>query len=141
MLELRGLGDLAIGKPVPTGGSWAERGAQPSDACRTVTSADYPGVYAIVEAGKVRRISVGQGSDVKLAEGIGVGSPESEVAKWFAGFRSQPHKYVPAPAKYLTAPNASATQSALRFEIGADGGVTQMHVGTMPQLAYVEGCL
>lgn len=141
VLGLEGLGDLKIGQPVPKGSSWAERGAQASDACRTVTSPDYPGVYAIVEKGAVRRITLGQRSDVKLAEGIGVGATEAEVKKWFAGFREEPHKYEDAPAKYLTAPNARPGESALRFEIKADGKVGMIHVGEMPTLAYVESCL
>src|SRR5690606_23880253 len=71
-LTLEGLGDLRIGKPVPVGSTWAERGAQIPGECRTVSSPDHPGAYAIVEDGLVRRITIGQRSDVKLAEGIGV---------------------------------------------------------------------
>lgn len=140
VIGLEGLGDLRVGEPVPGKGAWAERGAQTSDACRTVSSPEYPGVYAIVSEGKVRRITVGQRSDVKLAEGVGIGATETEVGKWFAGFRKEPHKYEDAPAKYLTAPNAEKAPSALRFEIGQDGKVKLIHVGTMPVLAYVEGC-
>jgi hypothetical protein len=40
----------------------------------------------------------------------------------------------------LTAPNAASGDPALRFEIGADGKVSLIHVGTMPVLGYVEGC-
>jgi hypothetical protein len=140
VLMLEGLGDLRIGQPVPINGTWAERGAQVSDTCRTISSPDYPGVYAIVEGGKVRRITAGERSKVRLAENIGVGSTEEEVGKWFAGFRADPHEYVAAPAKYLTAPNAPSGDPALRFEIGNDGKVSLIHVGTMPVLAYVEGC-
>jgi hypothetical protein len=140
VLMLDGLGDLRIGEPIPTGSKWAERGAQASDTCRTVTSPDFPGIYAIVEGGKVRRITAGQKSTVGLAEKIGVGSTEKEVRGWFAGFRAEPHEYQAAPAKYLTAPNAASGDSALRFEIGEDGKVSLVHVGTMPVLGYVEGC-
>lgn len=140
ILTLDGLGGLTIGQPVPAAGSWAERGAQTSDACRTVSSPDYPGAYGIVTDGKVQRITLGQRSKVKLAEGIGVGASEAEVRKWFAGFREELHKYEEAPAKYLTAPNAPNGSSALRFEIGQDGKVKMIHVGLMPVLAYVEGC-
>ena len=140
VLTLEGLGDLGLGKAAPAGSRWAERGAQASDTCRTISSPDYPGVYAIVEGGKVRRVTVGQRSNVKLVEGIGVGATETQVRADFAGFRSTPHKYQPAPAKYLTAPGASATNPALRFEIGEDGKVSLIHVGLMPQLEYVEGC-
>lgn len=140
VIGLEGLGDLRIGQPVPKNASWAERGAQTGDACRTVTSPDYPGVYAIVTEGKVQRITVGQRSDVKLVEGVGIGATEQDVRKWFAGFRAEPHKYEDAPAKYLTAPNAASGDPALRFEIGHDGKVKLIHIGTMPVLGYVEGC-
>jgi len=139
ILRLEGLGDLRIGQPVPAGSSWELRGAQASDTCLVLSSPDYPGAYAIVEGDKVRRISVGQRSQVKLIEGIGVGATEAEVKQYFP-FPETPHKYVDAPGKYLTAPNAGSGNSALRFEIGSDGTVSQIHVGTMPVLGYVEAC-
>jgi len=140
MLTLEGLGGLRIGEPVPAGSTWASRGAQVPGGCRTISSPDHPGVHAIVEDGRVRRITAGQRSRVRLAEGIGVGASEADVRKWFAGFRAEPHKYADAPAKYLTAPNAAGGSAALRFEIGSDGRVSAIHVGTMPVLGYVEGC-
>lgn len=140
VLRLEGLDDLEIGRPVPKGSAWAEHGAQESEGCRTLSSPDFPGAYAIVQDGAVRRISVGQRSGLKLIEGIGVGSSEKDVLAAFPGFRSEPHKYVEAPGKYLTAPNAAGGDVALRFEIGLDRKVTMMHVGTMPVLGYVEGC-
>lgn len=140
VLTLEGLGNLRIGQPVPADSGFAERGAQVSATCRTVSSAEFPGVYAIVSDGQVRRITVGQRSDVKLIEGIGVGAPEKTVKDAFPGFREAPHKYVEAPAKYLTAPGVSERNPGLRFEIGRDGKVSLMHVGLMPELGYVEGC-
>lgn len=140
ILTLEGLGALRIGQPVPAGSGWAERGAQISDVCRIVSSPDFPGVYAITEEGRVRRITVGERSDVKLVEGIGVGATEAEVRAAFPGFRESGHAYVDPPAKYLTAPDAAGGDPGLRFEIGADGKVSLIHVGTMPVLGYVEGC-
>lgn len=136
-LALEGLGDLVVGKPVPAGSSFAERGAQVNDTCRTISSSRYPGVYAIVENGQVRRITVGERSDVKLVEGIGVGTSEKDLLAAFPGFRSTAHKYVEAPAKYLDQPG---NDPRLRFEIGQNGRVSLIHVGLMPQLGYVEGC-
>ena len=138
-LTLAGLGDLRIGKPVPADSRWSAAGAQASDSCLVFSAPDYPGAYAIVEGGKVRRISIGQRSQVRLVEGIGVGATEAEVLQYFP-FPATPHKYVDAPGKYLTAPNADSGGSALRFEIGSDGTVSQIHVGTMPVLGYVEAC-
>jgi len=139
ILSLAGLGDLRIGKPVSSDSRWSAVGAQASDSCLVFSSPDYPGAYAIVEGGKVRRISIGQRSQVRLVEGIGIGATEAEVLKYFP-FPATPHKYVDAPGKYLTAPNADSGSSALRFEIGSDGTVSQVHVGTMPVLGYVEAC-
>lgn len=140
VLTLEGLGSLRIGRAVPAGAGWAERGAQISDTCRTIASPAHPGVYAIVEDGKVARITAGQGSAVRLAEGLGVGASEAEARSAFAGFRPEPHKYSYPPAKYLTAPNADSGDPALRFEIGPDGKVALIHVGIRPVLFYVEGC-
>ncbi|PKB19115.1 hypothetical protein B0I00_1343 [Novosphingobium kunmingense] len=137
-LKLEGLGDLVIGKSVPATSRFAVRGAQtPGSSCITYSSPDYPGVYALAEGGTVRRISVGGTSTVKLVEGVGIGSSEADVLKSFPGFRSEPHKYVAAPAKYLTQPG---NDPRLRFEIGENGRVSIMHVGIQPQLTYVEGC-
>lgn len=137
MLTLDGLGGLEVGKPLSAASGFAERGVQINETCRTVSSPAYPGVYAIVEGGNVRRITVGERSDVKLIEGIGVGATEAEVLAAFPGFRASPHKYVGAPGKYLTQPGSDPR---LRFEIGQDGRVSLIHVGMMPQLGYVEGC-
>ena len=137
VLRLEGLGDLAIGAPVPDGSSFAERGAQvPGSDCHTISSPDYPGVYAIASGGEVRRITVGD-SPVRLVEGIGPGSTIDEVLAAFPGFVESPHKYVEAPASYLTQPGR---EPRLRFEIGSDGKVQLVHVGLMPELGYVEGC-
>jgi len=138
VLALEGLGDLRIGQPVPAGSSFAPRGAQlPGTDCKTLSSPAYPGVYALTEGGNVRRITVGSGSPVKLVEGIGPGSTEAEVLQVFPTFIASPHKYVAAPAKYLTQPGSDPR---LRFEIGRDRKVSLVHVGMMPQLGYVEGC-
>ncbi|WP_367947185.1 hypothetical protein [Sphingopyxis sp. BSNA05] len=134
-LTLAGLGDLRIGQAVPAGSRWA----QISEGCHVLSSPDYPDAYAIVEGGTLRRISISKGSRVKLAEGIGPGASEAVVKQYFS-FKATPHKYGDPPAKYLTAPNAASGASALRFEIGSDGTVSQIHVGTMPVLGYVEGC-
>ena len=140
VLTPAGLGALRIGQAVPAGSNWAERGAQIPGGCITISSPDCPGAYAIVEEGRVRRITIGERSDVKLAGGIGVGATEAEVRAAFPRFTEEPHKYVAAPAKYLTAPEAENGAPALRFEIGADRRVSLIHAGTMPVLGYVEGC-
>ena len=137
-LMLEGLGDLRIGEPVPEGSSFAERGASvPGSDCRMLSSPEYPGVYALAEGGAVKRITVGDGSDAALVEGIRAGSSEEEVRAQFPSFVETPHKYVAAPGKYLTQPG---DDPRLRFEIDRQGKVSLIHVGVMPQLGYVENC-
>lgn len=111
-LTLEGYGGLTIGKPVPAGSPWAARGAQIPGGCTTISAPDWPGAYAIVEENVVRRITVSDDSKAKLLEGIGPGSTEAQVRKAFPSFVAEPHKYVDAPAKYLTQPgNAPACAS------------------------------
>lgn len=138
-LTLAGLGDLRIGEAIPEGSQWAERGAQASDECRTVTSPEYPGAYAIVIDDTVQRITLGQRSDLTL-DGLGIGAAEEAVRERFPALTEDLHKYESPPAKYLTSPDASEGRSAMRFEIGSEGVVKLIHVGRMPVLAYVEGC-
>lgn len=137
-LTLEGFADVKIGEAVPGDSSFTSADTQAGSDCTVYTSSKYPGAYALVEGGKVRRVSVEGESQVKLVEGIGLGSTKDAVMGDFAGFRETPHKYV--DGSYLTAPNADSGDVALRFEIGPDDTVTAMHVGTMPALGYVEAC-
>lgn len=136
-LTLEGYGGLIIGKPVPARSPWAARGAQIPGGCTTLSAPDWPGAYAIVEEGVVRRITVSDESKAKLIEGIGPGSTEAQVRKAFPSLEATSHKYVDAPAKYLTQPG---DDPRLRFEIDAEGKVSLVHIGVRPTLEYVEGC-
>ncbi|MCJ2179751.1 hypothetical protein [Novosphingobium album (ex Hu et al. 2023)] len=140
VLEPEGLGELRIGKAVPAGSGWRDLAAKDPDVCHIFESGDFPGVYAIVENGKVRRITAGEEAGVTLADGIGVGASEAAVKAAYPGFKSEPHAYDSDPAKYLTDPAAGERHPGLRFEIGQDGKVSLIHAGTMPDLTYVEGC-
>lgn len=137
-LTLEGLADLRIGQPVPAGSTFASRGAQlPGTTCRTISSPDYPGVYAMTVDGEVRRITVSDDSEVALVEGIAPGATEAEVRAAFPGFEESPHKYLAAPGKYLTQPG---DDPRLHFEIDTDRTVGLIHVGALPELIWVEGC-
>ena len=139
LLALEGLGDLRIGRPVPADSTWRADEVQASDTCLTYASPGFPGVYAIVEEGEVRRISLGEGSALQLAGGIAVGAEEAAVRKAFPRLMEEPHVYEDAPAKYLTMPAANGAP-ALRFEIGTDRKVEWIHAGIAPTLEYVEAC-
>lgn len=137
VLELTGIGPLVIGESVPAGSGFDGASAAPGSTCRLFTSADMPGVIALTENGVIRRITITEKSKVALEEGVAVGSTREEVLKAFPGFVQTAHKYEAAPAGYLTQPGKDPR---LSFEIGGDDRVQAIHVGLMPQLAYVEGC-
>lgn len=138
-LSPMGLGTLAIGAAPPADSGWNEDDVQLSDSCRTLHSDKYPESYAMSDGNAVRRITVGMGSSVKTAKGIAPGASEADLRAAYPGLAEEPHKYVEAPAKYLTLlPKDGAP--GLRFEIDREGKVNLIHAGEMPWLGYVEGC-
>lgn len=103
-LTIGGLDRLRIGQHVPAQSGWEVGGEPAGEGFATARSKDYPGIYAIVEDGKVRRITIGEGSKVAFAEGIGVGSEESRIKAAFPSLREEPHKYEDAPANISALP-------------------------------------
>jgi hypothetical protein len=114
------------------------------ESCRIYTSPRLPSSYAIVEDGRIMRLTGFQEresgpSPLRTDRGIGVGSTEAEVRAAYTPLQEQPHHYVEAPAKDLFF-GGTEREPGLRFEIGADGRVTNVHAGLMPVLGYVEAC-
>lgn len=102
------------------------------------------GMIVMIEQGRLTRITLVDGASVETDRGFGVGDPASAIrAAYGAEATTSPHKYVAAPAEYITtwatAPPA-AEPRGIRYEIGADGRVTHVHAGG-PSIEYVEGCL
>jgi hypothetical protein len=102
------------------------------------------GMIVMVERGRLTRISLGAGSEVRTDRGFGVGATAAAVRDAY-GDRAvaSPHQYQPAPAEYVTVwetappgPNARG----IVYEIGADGRVARVHAGGA-SIQYVEGCV
>lgn len=113
------------------------------DACRIYTSPRLPGLAAMVEDGRIRRVTLFTAregpSPVRTARGIGLGATEAEVRAAYRPLGEEPHEYSDPPAKNLYWGEEGVPQ-ALRFEIGPDGRITELHAGESPWLRYAEGC-
>ena len=145
VLQAAGYDTIRIGDPPSAADGYAltDDGSY-EDSCRIYSSDRLANFYAIVEDGRVMRLTAfhrpGTGGEtIRTDRGIGPGSTEAEVRAAFSPLREQPHHYVEAPAKDLFF-GGTETEPGLRFEIGADGKVSALHAGLMPVLAYVEGC-
>jgi hypothetical protein len=145
VLQPAGYDTIRIGAPPSEGDGYAltDDGSY-EDSCRIFSSDRLANFYAIVEDGRVMRLTAFHrpetgASPVRTDRGIGAGSTEAEVRAAYSPLREQAHHYVEAPAKDLFF-GGTETEPGLRFEIGLDGKVSALHAGLMPVLAYVEGC-
>jgi len=112
-----------------------------SDACRELRfPTGGPALTVMAEKGRITRISTFRKSPIQTDRGLGVGSREAQVRKAYgARLEVTPHKYVDAPARYLTY-WAKPAARGVRYETDEKKVVTRVHVGG-PSIEYVEGCL
>ena len=120
-------------------------GGPDPEACDEFRPARAPeGMLVMVERGRLTRISLSAGSDVRTERGFGPGDPASAIrAAYGDAAVISPHKYQPHPAEYITvwatAPPGPDARGIV-YEIGPDGRVAHVHAGG-PSIQYVEGCL
>lgn len=119
-------------------------GADPAqcDEFRPVRAPE--GMLLMLERGRLTRISLGDPALVETEGGLAVGDSAARVRRHYGErVRASPHKYVAAPAEYLTvwsvAPPATDARGVV-YEVGGDGLVARIHAGG-PSIQYVEGCL
>ena len=139
-LTAAGFGPYLVGQKVPMNGPTPPQEMERIvEDCRLFTDDNLPGVWIMADGDNVvMRVSVSEPSTLETAAGIGIGASEAEVRAAYPAVRETPHEYVEAPGKNLF--TASPDLPGLRFEIGGDGTVTQIHGGRPPFLGYIEGC-
>lgn len=102
------------------------------------------GLLVMVERDTLTRISISRNARVKTDAGLGLGDSSAAVMRHY-GSRANvtPHKYVAAPAKYITVwtrgQPPAATARGIVYEVGENDRVSQIHAGG-PSIQYVEGC-
>jgi hypothetical protein len=117
----------------------ADTGTEISDSCTEIKlKGDYPGVYLMINDGKLSRITLYDNPRFKTDRGIGVGATPADVMAAYPGIVSSPHEYENPPAVYLTL-WTKPEKEGVRFEINHEGVVGSIHAGD-DTIQYVEGC-
>jgi hypothetical protein len=118
-------------------------GASSSEPCwyaRRSDSAD-PGVFYMVEKGRITRIDVeqptpGEVAKVTTARGIGLGASLEEVKRAYGALKPETADSNPGTTIFhVEAGKGRGTVIEIR-----DGKVTSFHSGLEPALDYSEGC-
>ncbi|MGV9007036.1 MAG: hypothetical protein ACOH1H_09905 [Brevundimonas sp.] len=102
------------------------------------------GLLVMIENGVLTSIHLGRNTVVDTDRGLRIGDTAAAVKLAYgSAARISPHKYVDAPAEYITvwttADDSGPAARGLRYEIGADGRVQGIAVGGS-SIEYVEGC-
>ena len=151
-LTAQGYGPLRIGMTVaeieasmgPDADPEAVGGPDPA-SCDMFRPARAPeGLLVMVENGVLTSIWVSRNAGVETDRALNVGDPAAEVKRVYGDAAVvEPHKYVPAPAEYITVWATSDRQGpnarGLTYEIGSDGRVESIAAGGT-SIQYVEGC-
>lgn len=99
------------------------------------------GLRIMLERGRVARFTAAR-AGVRSDRGVRVGDTVAQVRAAYRGLRlsDEPHKYVAAPARYLTWwARGQGARRGVRYEIDDRGRVSAIHAGG-PAIEYVEGC-
>ena len=102
------------------------------------------GLQVMVENGVLTNVRLIRASTVATDRGFRIGDAAAAVKAAYGGSAEVvPHKYVEAPAEYVTvwsgADHTSPAARGIKYEIGQDGNV-QSIAGGGPSISYVEGC-
>jgi len=117
----------------------ADTGTEMSETCTEIKlKGDYPGVYLMINDGKLSRVTLAEGSKFTTDKGIGLGAKPADVMAAYPAAVSTPHEYEDPPAVYLTA-WTKPEKEGTRFEVNHEGVVGSIYAGD-ETIQYVEGC-
>jgi hypothetical protein len=96
-------------------------------------------VSMLTQDGIVERISITGPTGIRTAEGIAVGDTAAQVRAAYPNAIRESAEYTPAPGHELIVWTDPENYIGLRFEIGEDERVTDIHAGG--SLSNIEGCM
>lgn len=102
------------------------------------------GLLVMVENGVLTSVWLSRNTAVETDRALNIGDTAAEVKRVYGpAAEIIPHKYVDAPAEYITVwattDHEGAAARGLTYEIGPDGRVESI-AGGGPSIQYVEGC-
>lgn len=105
------------------------------NACRQIEFKTYPGVYFMIEEGRITRAE--SSNPIPSSIGYTVGASMAEIKKKIPSAVIEPHHYT--EGHYITVKSKDGKAAILMEE--AEGKVTDIRGGLLPSVQYVEGCL
>lgn len=119
-------------------------GGPEPERCDEFRPLDATDVLVMIEDGVLTRISVSRNTDIATPAGFRVGDAGADIVAGY-GARADvtPHKYLQAPARYITVWNGQVADSerrGIRYETDVEDVVAFIRGGGA-SIEYVEGCL
>jgi hypothetical protein len=113
---------------------------QTYEGCHHINSKRYPGLAAMIQKGRVTRLSLWSDSKtLKTDKGLGVGATEAQVKRAYGPkLEVTEHAYEGPDGHYLTY-WAVPRKRGVRYETDVHGRVSAVHVGDQT-IQLVEGC-
>ncbi|NEO25385.1 MAG: GerMN domain-containing protein [Kamptonema sp. SIO4C4] len=148
-LRLTGIGQIDIGMSIAeatqvTGHQFTQRSSGGEEyGCLYYEVTEGPdGIAFMVTDGKIARVEV-TNSKITTLSGIKVGDTEDKIRSVYGDkIKAEPHEYEPDGKYLIYVPDASSNQDyRVIFETNAQGEVTMMRSGKLPEVGYVEGCV
>lgn len=144
-LTTDGLGALRIGMSEEE--ARAAIGALDPDPANTDNARCYllhpsaqPGLTLMIERGKLSRLTLGAGSELKTDKGIALGAPEGDVYAAYSGVRSDGGFIDNGdPWQDLYVEPQGRGGRGLRFVVDKRGKISAIHAGG-PSIEYREDC-
>jgi hypothetical protein len=97
-------------------------------------------VGLLLTNGRLARIDIEAGSDIKTMRGAGIGDSEDRIKSLYPG-RIQVSRHEYTNGHYLTFVPTSQRHQAYRLIFETDGRkVVNYRVGKLPEVGYAEGC-
>ncbi|MCW6038133.1 hypothetical protein K4A83_17920 [Spirulina subsalsa FACHB-351] len=147
-LTLTGMGPVQVGMTIAqasqvTGMTFTQQASGGEEyGCLFYRPPNLTDVLFMVTEGKIARVETGN-PRLSTLSGAKVGDTEARIRSLYPGqIVAEPHEYVPGGKYLFFMPQDSAQRNyRVVFETDAQGRITRIRSGKMPEVGYIEGCV